>query len=367
MTREAARGSTLEQYSLLGRSGLRVAPLALGTDTFGSGRHGIDEATARALFRRYVERGGNFVDTADMYQQGQSETWLGRFIHEAGNRDSIVLATKFTTNTRPGDPNAGGNGRKTILQAVEGSLRRLATNHIDLYWMHAWDTVTPVDEVVSTLADLVRSGKIRYFGFSNVPAWYVARAQSLAEQTGVPAIGLQMEYSLVERNIEREHVPAALELRLGMCAWSPLATGLLAGTYERDGAGVRGDGRLRHLAAEGDPIYQKFTERNWPIVKRLREVSCALGRPPAQVALNWITKRPAVVTAVVGARDVTQLDANLSALEFDMPDEQWRALDEVSRPEAIPLYGYFTRGRFQDAILGGAIVRREPPWFRSRR
>ena len=191
-------------------------------------------------FDRYLEAGGNFIDTADGYTGGKSEEMVGKFIAERKLRDRVVLATKFTFNAEPGNPNAGGNGRKNIYRALEGSLRRLKTDYIDLYWLHAWDTVTPVEEVVSTLNDLVREGKIRHYGFSDTPAWYVARAYTLAEKEGKERlIALQLEYSLVERNIEREHIPAAQELGLGICPWSPLASGFLTGKYKRQGKMAR--------------------------------------------------------------------------------------------------------------------------------
>jgi aryl-alcohol dehydrogenase-like predicted oxidoreductase len=227
----------LTDYVTLGRSGLRVSPLCLGTMTFGTEwGWGSEEEVARGVFDRYVDGGGNFLDTADAYTEGHSEELLGTFIRDRGLRDRVVLATKFTFNAEPGNPNAGGNGRKNIYRALNASLRRLQTDYIDLYWLHAWDTVTPVEEVVSTLNDLVRAGKIRYYGFSDTPAWYVARAQTLAEKEGKERpIALQLEYSLVERNIEREHIPAAQELGLAITPWSPLAGGFLTGKYKRDG------------------------------------------------------------------------------------------------------------------------------------
>jgi aryl-alcohol dehydrogenase-like predicted oxidoreductase len=217
----------IKDYVTLGRSGLRVSPLTLGTMTFGTEwGWGSEEATARAIFNRYLEAGGNVLDTADGYTNGKSEQLLGKFIQEGGWRDRVVLATKFTFNAEPGNPNAGGNGRKNIYRALHGSLRRLNTHYIDLYWLHAWDTVTPAEEVVSTLNDLVREGKILHYGFSDTPAWYVARAQTLAEKEGKERLAaLQLEYSLVERNIEREHIPVAQELGLAVCPWSPIAGG----------------------------------------------------------------------------------------------------------------------------------------------
>src|SRR5213594_3999991 len=234
----------LNDYVTLGRSGLRVSPLCLGTMTFGNEwGWGSEEEKAREVFDRYIEAGGNFIDTADFYTEGHSEELLGKFISERGVRDRVVLATKFTLNTEPGNPNAGGNGRKNVYRAVEGSLRRLQTDYIDLYWLHAWDTVTPVEEVVSTLNDLVRAGKIRHYGFSDTPAWYVTRAQTLTEKEGKERlIALQLEYSLVERNIEREHIPASQELGIAICPWSPLAGGFLSGKYQRKGDNGEGEG-----------------------------------------------------------------------------------------------------------------------------
>ena len=209
----------MKDYVTLGRSGLRISPLCLGTVTFGlEWGWGIDEITSRAIFDDYLESGGNFIDTSDSYTNGTSEKWLGKFVNERGLRDRVVIGTKFTANTDAGNPNAGGNGRKNIYRALEGSLCQLKTDYIDLYWMHSWDTVTPLEEVVSTLDDLVRDGKIRHYGFSDVPAWYAARAQTLAEQQRRDHfVAFQLEYSLVERNIEREHIPAAQEL--GIAVW----------------------------------------------------------------------------------------------------------------------------------------------------
>src|SRR3954452_15138380 len=225
----------LNEYSTLGRSGLRVSPLCLGTMTFGTEwGWGAEESVSRSLFDRYIETGGNFIDTADGYTGGKSEEMVEKFIADRKLRDGVVLATKFTFNAQPGNPNAGGNGRKNALRALEGSLRRLKTDYIDLYWMHAWDQTTPVEEVMATFDLMVRSGKVRYVGFSDVPAWYAARGCTIAQFAhSAPVVTLQLEYSLVERSIEREHVPLAREMGLGICPWSPLASGFLAGKYKR--------------------------------------------------------------------------------------------------------------------------------------
>src|SRR4051812_836723 len=233
----------LNEYTTLGRSGLRVSRFSLGTMTFGTEwGWGAEESVSRSLFDRYIEQGGNFIDTADGYTGGKSEELVGKFISERALRDRVVLATKFTFNAEPGNPNAGGNGRKNVYRALEGSLRRLRTDYVDLYWLHAWDTVTPVEEVVATLDDLVRAGKIRHYGFSDVPAWYAAKAHTMAEHQGKErCIALQLEYSLVERTIEREHVTAARELGMGICPWSPLAGGFLGGRYRRTDDGAAGE------------------------------------------------------------------------------------------------------------------------------
>src|SRR5689334_9563968 len=265
----------LNEYITLGRSGLLVSPLCLGTMTFGTEwGWGSEENVSRSVFDGYIDAGGNFVDTADAYTGGKSEELVGKFIADRSLRDRVVLATKSTFNTDPGNPNGGGNGRKHVYRALEGSLRRLHTDYIDLYWLHAWDTVTPVEEVVSTLNDLVREGKIRYYGFSDTPAWYLARAHTLAEKEGKERLtALQLEYSLVERNIEREHVPAAQELGLAICPWSSLASGFLSGKYKRDGNSGQGEGRLEKTKASGNPVFDKFTERNWRILDAVLAVA----------------------------------------------------------------------------------------------
>ena len=355
----------LNEYALLGRSGLRVSPLCLGTMTFGTEwGWGADLDGCRAQLRRYLEAGGNFIDTADGYTNGRSEEILGTLLSESGARDRVVLATKFTFNARPGDPNAGGNGRKNIHRALEGSLRRLETDYVDLYWLHAWDCLTPIEEVMRALDALVRAGKVRYIGLSDTPAWYLARAQTMAELRGWErVVALQLEYSLVERSIEREHVPAALELGMGICPWSPLASGFLSGKYRRTASGAEGDGRLAVMRGSGNPAFEKFTERNWRVLDVLLEVARELGRSPAQVAVAWATRRPGVVSTIIGASKIEQLEDNLAALSFEIPAPLAARLDEASRPEVVHPYVFFAPP-MQAMIRGGVTVRREPVWFR---
>jgi aryl-alcohol dehydrogenase-like predicted oxidoreductase len=322
---------------------------------------GAEESVSRSLFDRYIEAGGNFIDTADGYTGGKSEQMVGKFVRERSVRDRVVLATKFTFSGEAGNPNAGGNGRKNIYRALEGSLRRLDTDYIDLYWLHAWDTITPVEEVISTLNDLVRDGRIRHYGFSDTPAWYVARAQTLAEKEGKERlIAMQLEYSLVERNIEREHVPAAQELGIGICPWSPLASGFLTGKYLRDRNGGSGDGRLEKTKDSGNPTVKKFTDQNWKILDVLLDVSKKLGRSPAQVALNWAATQPGITSTILGASKVSQLEDNLGAIEFSIPPELRQRLHEVSAPASIHPYVFF-EPFLQGMIHGGASVRAWTP------
>lgn len=347
----------LNEYITLGRSGLRVSPLCLGTMTFGTEwGWGVEENTSRSLFDHYVDAGGNFIDTADGYTGGKSEEMLGKFIADRKLRDRVVLATKFTFNQEQGNPNAGGNGRKNIYRALHSSLGRLQTDFVDLYWLHAWDTITPVEEVVSTLNDLVREGKIRHYGFSDTPAWYAARAYTLAEKEGKDRlIALQFEYSLVERNIEREHIPAALELGLGLCPWSPLASGFLTGKYKRERDGGLGDGRLEKMKDSENPGFKKFNEQNWRILDVLLKCAKELGRSPAQVALNWAATQPRVTSTILGASKVNQLEDNLSSIEFSIPSELRKDLDEVSAPASIHPYVFFEP--FLQGMIHGANVR----------
>jgi aryl-alcohol dehydrogenase-like predicted oxidoreductase len=326
---------------------------------------GAPRQAARTIFTRYLEAGGNFIDTADGYTAGTSEEMLGRFIKETKTRDRVVLATKFTFNRQEGNPNAGGNGRKNIYRVLEGCLRRLQTDYVDLFYLHAWDRITPLEEVLDTLDALVREGKVRYVGLSNVPAWYLARYQTTAELRGLSRVcALQLEYSLVERNIEREHIPAAIELGAGICPWSPLAGGLLSGKYRRSARGVQGAGRLKTMQGSGSPVFEKFTERNWRILDTLLSVARALGRDPAQVALNWIARRPGVVSTIIGATKPAQLEDNLKALEFEIPAALSQQLEEASRPEVLYPYLFFGPA-LQSRIHGGMPTRREPPWYRG--
>jgi aryl-alcohol dehydrogenase-like predicted oxidoreductase len=343
----------LDRYYALGRTGLKVSRLALGTMTFGTDwGWGADRETAQAMFDAYVEAGGNLFDTADMYTGGESERMLGAFIHERGLRDRAVIASKFAYSADPTNPNAGGNGRKAMMRAVEGSLRRLGTDHLDLYLVHTWDRITPVDEVMRAFDDLVASGKVLHVGLSDVPAWYASRAQTLAELRGwTPLAALQLEYSLVERFIEHEFVPLGLAHGMSVMVWSPLASGLLSGKYR---PGAAGGGRLDQLADSGNPAFAKFTERNWRIVAELDQVARELGRPMAQVAVNWVANRPGVASVILGATKPAQLTDTLDALSFELPAELAVRLDAVSAPARPFPYNFF--GPEIQTVLHGELA-----------
>jgi aryl-alcohol dehydrogenase-like predicted oxidoreductase len=348
------------EFYTLGNSGLKVTRLALGTMTFGTEwGWGADKEAARAIFNAYVDAGGNFFDTADAYTGGTSETWLGEFIAERGLRDDAVIATKFTMNLAAQTPNAAGNGRKNILRAVEGSLKRLNTDYIDLYLMHCWDRLTPPEEAMRTFDDLVRSGKVRHVGLSDVPAWYASRAQAIAEYRGYePISALQLEYSLAERNIENEFVPFGTRYGAGIMAWSPLASGLLSGKYRPSSQGETA-GRLETVRGTTNPGFQKFNERNWAIVAELEKVAGELGRSMAQVAVNWAMTQPGIASIIVGATKLEQLKDNLGALEFTIPHELRRRLDDVSvLPSTFP-YSFFGP-EIQGSLTGGQTVGGKP-------
>ncbi|WP_280441144.1 aldo/keto reductase [Nocardia brasiliensis] len=324
---------TLDTYRLLGRSGLRVSPLSLGTMTFGADwGWGADQDEARKIFDTYVDRGGNFIDTASMYTNGTSEQLLGEFT--ANNRESLVLATKYTMLRRPGDPNSGGNHRKSMFASVEASLRKLNTDYIDLLYLHAWDFHTPVDEILRGMDDLVRAGKVLYVGISDAPAWQVARMQTIADLRGwSPLIALQIEYNLAERTVERDLIPMARELGLGVIPWSPLASGVLTGKYSRDdlahNAESSPEGSRKNVAAAQGSL----TERTLDIADVVKDVAGELGRSPAQVALAWTLRNPGVTAPIIGARTAAQLEDNLGALDVEFEAGQLARLEQVSAIE----------------------------------
>ena len=316
------------RYRLLGKSGLRVSQLCLGTMTFGEDwGWGSSKDESRQILDAFFEAGGNFIDTANVYTNGTSESLLGEFLK--GDRDRAVLATKYT-NAMPGtDPNAGGNQRKNMMRSVEASLKRLQTDYIDLYWLHIWDKITPLDEVMRAFDDLVRQGKILHAGVSDMAAWAVARASTLAELRGwTPFVGLQIEYSLIERTVERELIPMAEALGLGVTAWSPLAGGVLTGKYVEGKA--EADARMNSEMMKG---FNRDDERARRVVSEVQAVARDVGRSPAQVALAWLRQRPVPIIPIVGARRLEQFRDNLACLDLQLNTSQVERLDTASQIE----------------------------------
>jgi aryl-alcohol dehydrogenase-like predicted oxidoreductase len=308
---------------------------------------GAAKDEARRVYDAFREAGGNFIDTANLYTNGTSESFLGEFMQD--HRQSIVMATKYT-NSAPGtDPNAAGNQRKNMVQAVEASLERLRTDYIDLYWVHIWDQITPVEEVMRGLDDLVRQGKVLYVGISDAPAWWVAQANTLAHLRGwSPFVGLQIEYSLVERTVERELVPMARALNIGLTAWSPLAGGVLTGKYHGQGSSEPG-----RMSAEMMKEFLPEQQRADRIVAAVKAVSDQTDRSMAQVALAWLRYRPVPVIPIIGARKLSQLQDNLASLDLALSAEQLKTLDEASRIEEGFPYNMYGRELVRGFAYGG--------------
>ncbi len=363
----------LTDYRTLGRSGLVVSPLALGTMTFGTARWGSGEDESRAVFNAYLEAGGNLIDTADVYAAGRSEEMVGQFVTERGMRDQVVIATKAGFAAGRG-VHAGGNSAKHLYAALEGSLRRLQTEYVDLFIVHVWDAVTPAEELLETMTALVRAGKIRYWGMSNAPAWYVATLAALARARNAPVpIVMQYFYSLANRDIEDEHVPLAEASGMGIMPWSPLAYGMLTGKYDRttvEAAAPRASGLPRDAATVGEarPANDKrldganpfgdslFTDRNWQIVDVLRRIAAETGESMARVALQWVISRLGVTTTLMGVSRVEQVADNVAALDLRLSDGHNSQLDSVSAGAPRMLYSLFSPSLRQHAVFGGGNV-----------
>jgi aryl-alcohol dehydrogenase-like predicted oxidoreductase len=336
------------KYQLLGKSGLRVSELCLGTMTFGEEwGWGSNQEESRAVFDAYVNAGGNFLDTADVYTNGTSERIVGEFIRD--RRDEFVVATKYSFNRRRGDLNAGGNHRKNMTQALHGSLKRLGTDHIDLYWMHVWDELTPVEEVMRAFDDFVRAGKVLYVGISDAPAWWVARANTLAEWRGwTPFVGLQVEYNLIERTSERELLPMAEAFGMSVTPWSPLAGGWLTGKYI---------GRSKEeKRLDKTPDFSRRNARNEAIAKAVVKIAKAAGKSPAQVALNWLRAKRNMIP-IIGARKPDQLKDNLNCVKLSLNAKQVAELDAVSAIEPGFPRDFLDKPFVRDFLHGGQFDR----------
>ncbi len=348
---------SLDRYRLLGRSGLRVSPLALGTMTFGTDwGWGADAQESRRIFDAYVDRGGNFIDTANQYTNGSSEKLVGELA--AGKRERLVLATKFTLATRPDDPNAGGNHRKSMVRSVEQSLGRLGTDYIDLLYLHAWDGLTPADEVIRAFDDLVSAGKVLYAGISDTPAWQVSRMQAIADVRGwAPFVALQIPYNLVERTVERELIPMAKEMGLGVIPWSPLASGVLAGKYGKAdlviGTGSDDPGVSRkNVAAANGMLHARALD----IAEVVKSVAAEIGKTPSQVAIAWTLANPAVTAPILGARTLAQLEDNLGALDVVIPGPHLERLERASAIERGFPHDFLDKPMVRRVMRGGVEI-----------
>jgi len=337
------------RYKIFGKSGLRVSELCLGTMTFGTELGwGNTKEESKKVFDRFVQEGGNFFDTANLYTNGTSERFLGEFI--ASQRKRFVVATKYTMNTDPDDPNAGGNHRKNLMRSVEESLKRLHTDYIDLLWVHAWDSLTPIDEMMRALNDLVVQGKVLYIGASDMPAWVVARANTLAELMGwSPFIALQLEYSLVERSIENDFFQMCQMLDLGLTAWSPLGMGVLTGKYLN---AQKEEMRFSHMERWKG---RYLTGKNTAITQEVVAIAKERDVSPAQVALRWVLDQNRRTIPIIGAKNVEQLEDNLKSIDLTLNEEENARLDAVSK---IPLRfpeEFLARPGVQEIIYGNKL------------
>jgi aryl-alcohol dehydrogenase-like predicted oxidoreductase len=354
----------LDHYVTLGRSGLRVSPLALGAMTFGEdpGGAGCSVEESERILATYLDLGGNFVDTANFYTNGHSEKILGDFFAaHPGRRERVVLASKFFANLFPGDPNGGGAGRRSIIAQLDETLRRMRTDYLDLYWLHNWDRHTPVEETLRTLDDLVRAGKIRYLGFSNTPAWVTAQAHTMALlKDWTPLISLQVEYSLLARTVEGELAPLALDQGMALVAWSPLKNGFLSGKYRR-GTQVTDSARTAFV---GGPSEDEFV-----VIDAVAAVADELVTNSAAVSLAWLRAREGTVVPILGARRLDHLENNLAGLDVSLTPEHLRRLDEVSAPTLdypAPMHGALRAMlQFAGTVVDGETSTVYPPLVQS--
>jgi aryl-alcohol dehydrogenase-like predicted oxidoreductase len=317
----------LTDFRTLGRTGLRISPITLGTMTFGDPSWGADPETSHEILSRYLDAGGNVIDTANAYMGGEAERVIGSYLGKRpGLRDRLVLATKVALAMDPGDPNNGGTGRKAILRHIDESLARLGTDYVDIYWQHNWDRHTPVEETLSALDDVVRAGKARYIGLSDTPAWAVARMATVAEWRGWTSIAaLQLEYNLLERTSEGEQLGAARALGLGVMPWSPLANGVLTGKYTRDDHNPTGSGR-------GMFVGRHLRESTFRLLDVLGRIAGEHDTTVAAVSLAWVRQQTMVSSTIIGARTVAQLTANLASLDVTLSAEELAELDGHTAP-----------------------------------
>ena len=337
------------KYKLLGQSGLRVSELCLGTMTFGEDwGWGSSKEESQRIYQTFREAGGNFIDTANVYTNGTSEKFLGEFI--SSERDAVVLATKYTNGLGDENPNGGGNQRKNMIQSVEASLKRLNTDYIDIFWLHTWDFMTPVEEVMRAFDDLVRAGKVLYIGISDTPAWIVSRCNTLAELRGwTKFIAIQIEYSLIQRTPERELLPMAHTLDIGVTAWSPLASGWLTGKYTKSNA----TGEERRLDNEMMKGFIDKSDRNLTIAREVDKVAELICCSSSQVALSWLLNKG--VIPIIGARKIHHLEDNLKCLDVELSADQIQQLDEISQIELGFPHEFFKADMVKNLVYNGTF------------
>lgn len=341
------------KYKLLGKSGLRVSELCLGTMTFGEDwGWGASKDESQKIFDTFVEAGGNFIDTANGYTDGSSEKIVGELI--AKDRERFVLATKYSFPLRmgehKGDPNGSGNHRKNLMQSLEGSLKRLNTDYIDLFWLHAWDFTTPIEEVMRSLDDMVRQGKILYIGISDTPAWIVSQANTIAQYQGwTQFVALQVEYSLIQRTPERELLPMAKALDLAVTPWSPLGGGVLTGKYNKPLQPGEEQGRLAN-AALGN-----ISERSLAIAEVVGQVAAEIGCTSSQVALAWLRAQSGVIIPIIGSRKLTQLQDNLASVDITLSLEHLQRLNAASQIELGFPHDFLQNDAIRDRLFGGTF------------
>ena len=334
-------------YKLLGRSGLKVSELCLGTMGFGKEWNwGADKETSLKILDTFANNGGNFIDTANRYTEGTSEKIIGEFIHS--NRDNFIIATKYSLHDNLTNVNASGNNRKNMMRSVEESLKRLNTDFIDLFYLHIWDNLTPMDEVLRGLDDLVKQGKVNYIGISDTPAWLVSQAQTMAELMGWSRfVALQVEYSLLQRTPERELIPMAKHYNLTLTPWAPLAGGALTGKY------TKGDkGRL-------PPESKRLNERAIKITEEVIAVANELNVQPSSVALKWTIQQGFSCIPIIGATKPEQFIENLKCLDVTLSNEHINRLNQVSKIELGFPGDFFLEDGVKNVLYGGFFDRIE--------
>ncbi len=350
--------AALTDYQLLGNSGLRVSPLCLGTMNFGQAwGSGANKQDSHAIFHQYAEAGGNFLDTADLYTDGESETYVGEFLQDHGQRDHFVLATKYTLQRREGDPNAAGNHRKSMVTAVEASLKRLQVEAIDLYWLHIWDFTTPTDELIRAFDDLVRAGKIHYVAISDTPAWKIAELHTFAQCHALTRpIATQVEYSLLTRDVERDLAPMCTDLGLGLLPWSPLKGGVLSGKYGREDLEQIEKGEKQGVGSRE----MKWTQARVELIEGLQNIANAHDKTVAQVAMNWLLARPYVPSVIIGPRTADQLTSSIGSLGFDLSPDELKQIDQLAPIELGFPHDFLRQGKGRDFATAGLDLPKRP-------